>query len=595
LIKLRIRTQNERAARARKDPRLVKQLHVSETVAFPLELMTLATAVLANRGAGKTYFASVLTEELLSAGQQVIILDPVGVLWGLKSGYSIAVFGGDHADVPLQPHSGQALAKAVVEHGFSAIFDMSEMDNQEALGFAAAFLSELYRKNKQSCYVVIDEADIFAPQSSTKGNGPNALRAMQFLVRRGRARGLGCALITQRPQAIAKDVLTQCEVLVALRVSHPRDIDAIKEWVNTQASAAESKEVVQSLPSLPTGEAWFWAPSLKLFQRAKVRMRQTFDSSATPKPGQARMQPKHLEAVDLQKLGAQIAATVEEQKANDPAALKARIRELERARIEVVTDKSGETELREQLKAAQAESIDLRARMQAYAQKVCIETEQELRTLEGLARNLTEGLAAAQIRAKERIDGAPKDADVKKPPSSFRAAAGARNQSCERVIYDAPRLPAHRVVEGAPEVNGPKQQILNAIATFKHANVPARPAYIAGFCGTTVRARGFEENIRQLRKDGMVTTLNGVFDSNGYGHPSDLGSGWAALRAVLSDPQCKMLQAVRDTPRVTAESLAEFMGTTVRARGFEENLRRLRADELLTGGKDALTVAEWLR
>lgn len=310
-----------------------QELHVSADVAFPIGLMTLATAVLANRGAGKTYFAAVLTEELLSAGQQVIILDPVGVLWGLKSGYSIPVFGGDHADVPLRPDSGDALAKAVVEHGFSAIFDLSEMTNSGAIGFAADFLAELYRRNRQPCYVVIDEADMFAPQGATQGNGPKCLGAMQHLVRRGRARGLGCALITQRPQAIAKDVLTQCEVLVALRMNHPRDIGAVEEWIDTQASVAQSKEVVKSLPSLPTGEAWFWAPSLALFQRAKVRARQTFDSSATPKPGQARVQPKHLEAVDIAKLGTQIASTVEEQKANDPAALKKRIAELERERF----------------------------------------------------------------------------------------------------------------------------------------------------------------------------------------------------------------------------------------------------------------------
>lgn len=48
------------------------------------------------------------------------------------------------------------------------------------------------------------------------------------------------------------------------------------------------------------------------------------------------------------------------------------------------------------------------------------------------------------------------------------------------------------------------------------------------------------------------------------------------------------------TPGIDAESLAGFMETTIRARGFEENLRRLRADSLLVGGKDNLRVAEWL-
>jgi hypothetical protein len=569
----------------------LKQLHVSESVAFPLDVMTLATAVLANRGAGKSYFASVLAEELLTAGQQVIILDPVGVLWGLKSGYSIAVFGGDHADVPLQPHSGDALAKAVVEHGFSAIFDLSEMGNQEALGFAAAFLAELYRRNKQSCYVIVDEADIFAPQSSTKGNGPNALRAMQFLVRRGRARGLGCALITQRPQAIAKDVLTQCEVLVALRVSHPRDIDAIKEWVNTQASAAESKEVVQSLPSLPTGEAWFWAPSLKLFQRAKVRTRQTFDSSATPKPGQARVQPKHLEAVDIAKLGTQIAATVEEQKANDPAALKARIRELER----VLAHKAAEQPSTVDVDALRAENQRLRNQNGNLIDRMTSgwKLTGRLHHLAGV--NLAEQIDGLQTTCETMATQFAAILDELNPSrdTAVTLEAPATKASTEKSAI-APPVPVKRT-EGAAELNGPKQQILNAIATFKHAGVPARPAYIAGFCGTTARARGFEENMRQLRKDGMVTMNYGVLDSNGYGHPGDIGGGMEALRKVLSDPQFKMLEAVRRSREMAADTLAELMGTTVRARGFEENLRRLRADELFVGSKDNLQVAEWLR
>jgi hypothetical protein len=55
-----------------------------------------------------------------------------------------------------------------------------------------------------------------------------------------------------------------------------------------------------------------------------------------------------------------------------------------------------------------------------------------------------------------------------------------------------------------------------------------------------------------------------------------------------------MLEAVRSTPGVSAESLAEWMGTTPRARGFEENLRRLRSDDLLVGNKEKLHVADWL-
>jgi hypothetical protein len=61
-----------------------------------------------------------------------------------------------------------------------------------------------------------------------------------------------------------------------------------------------------------------------------VRPRETFDSSATPKPGEKAEKPKSLKEVDLEALGAQIKATVTRAKENDPAALKRRIRELEK-------------------------------------------------------------------------------------------------------------------------------------------------------------------------------------------------------------------------------------------------------------------------
>ena len=51
----------------------------------------------------------------------------------------------------------------------------------------------------------------------------------------------------------------------------------------------------------------------------------TFDSSATPRPGQARPAARRMAPVDLAALGEQIMATVERAKAEDPKALSAAI------------------------------------------------------------------------------------------------------------------------------------------------------------------------------------------------------------------------------------------------------------------------------
>lgn len=71
--------------------------------------------ILAKRGAGKTYTALVLVEELLGAGAQVVVADPVGVWWGPRAaangkdpGLPIVVMGGDHGDVPLEASAGRS-------------------------------------------------------------------------------------------------------------------------------------------------------------------------------------------------------------------------------------------------------------------------------------------------------------------------------------------------------------------------------------------------------------------------------------------------------------------------------------------------------
>jgi hypothetical protein len=99
---------------------------------LPLEVVTLATAILGQRGSGKSHTAACFAEEMAEAGQQAVAIDPTGAWYGLKSsadgnkpGYPFVVFGGDHADVPLEEHAGEIIARALVERGFSAIIDLS--------------------------------------------------------------------------------------------------------------------------------------------------------------------------------------------------------------------------------------------------------------------------------------------------------------------------------------------------------------------------------------------------------------------------------------------------------------------------------------
>lgn len=316
-----------------------KHLIISPDLSLPIDAVTQTFAILAKKGSGKTYSGSVLAEEMLSAGQVVVAVDPTGAWWGLRSsadgkkpGFPIVVFGGDHGDLPLNPLAGEMIAQAIAAKRFSAVLDLSLLRKGESVRFVTAFMETLYRLNREPLHLFIDEADDLCPQRM-QGDEARMVGAVEDVVKRGRKKGIGCTLITQRPADLNKQVLTQCEVLFALNISHPKDIAPINEWVRVHADESQAKQMIADLPSLPKGEGWIWSPSwLNEFKRIKIRKRTTYDSGATPTVGQTRIEPKRLAEIDVTALGEQMAKLAGEAKANDPKELKRRIAELEKAK-----------------------------------------------------------------------------------------------------------------------------------------------------------------------------------------------------------------------------------------------------------------------
>jgi DNA helicase HerA-like ATPase len=253
--------------------------------------VTETIAVLAKRGSGKTNYDVVFAEELLRLGQQVVVVDPVGATWGLAygangspSGGVLPLLGGDRGSELPDP---KELASLVAVERESYAVDLSHMRRSDQVGWFALFAKELYflkspEDRRTPCHLVVEETDVFAPQRPDEVQR-YSLDALEEIVRRGRSRGLGVTLSTQRASVLNKNVLTQVEMLVLLRMTSPQDRQAVREWVLVKGDEDEAYELLDSLPTLERGEAWFWSPGwLNLLRRAKVRHRQTFDSSKTP-------------------------------------------------------------------------------------------------------------------------------------------------------------------------------------------------------------------------------------------------------------------------------------------------------------------------
>jgi uncharacterized protein len=116
-------------------------------------------------------------------------------------------------------------------------------------------------------------------------------------------------LITQRPAVVHKDVLSQADILIAMKLTASQDRDAIGAWIEGQADRQEGKRILGDLPRLRRGEGYLWAPGHSILRRVEFPAIRTFDSSRTPKRGERLAIPRTLAPVDLTAITMALAAT----------------------------------------------------------------------------------------------------------------------------------------------------------------------------------------------------------------------------------------------------------------------------------------------
>ena len=346
--------------------RVIENQPTAETGAFPpcdlpADALDDRIAIVGTAGSGKTYAAKGFVERLLDMGARVAIVDPLGVWWGLRAsgdgnaaGFPVVVFGGRHADVPITAEMGSALGRLIATEVLACVVDLSELGSNAARRrFMAAFAEAVYEANAEPLHLVLDEADLWAPQRPIKG-WESLLGHIEEIVRRGRVRGFIPWLITQRPAVVHKDVLSQADILIAMKLTASQDRDAIGAWIEGQADRQEGKRILGDLPRLQRGEGYLWAPGHGLLKRVRFPPIRTFDSSCTPKRGERLATPRTLVGVDLTAIVAALAAaeTEDPKKTKNPllaaedrhhhqrleqelAAAKARITTLEEANREL--------------------------------------------------------------------------------------------------------------------------------------------------------------------------------------------------------------------------------------------------------------------
>ncbi len=281
------------------------------------DIFTTASAIVGIRGSGKTTDGVVLAEQAIRAGVPVAVIDPTGAWFGLKSsadgksaGLPVYVFGGRHADAPLEATAGPIIARFIVERGVPIVLDLSDLTEGIQRRFVGQFCETLYdlkARARDPLFVIVDECPRFCPQQMQKDlDLTKCVGAVEDIVALGRSRGLGCAIIGQRPATINKNILTQADNLFAMRTVGTQDRKAIDDWVTeAQGDQEQRNEPRPEYRRAQAGRGLLLVPAIfGIFKRVQFDNRTTFDSSRTPKIGEKRIEPKVFATVDLEALSA---------------------------------------------------------------------------------------------------------------------------------------------------------------------------------------------------------------------------------------------------------------------------------------------------
>ncbi len=253
------------------------------SVKVPINAATKTFAILAKRGAGKTYTGAVMAEEFAKNNIPFVVIDPIDVWWGLRvaadgkgKGLPVVVFGVQHEDILLKRDMGRKIAQAVVKENVSCVINTFGLPKAAQRHLLAEFADELININNTPRHIFIEEAHEFLPQRVFGGLGV-VFNAVSNLVVMGRNRGIGVTLINQRAATLNKDVLTQIDTLLAFQNTSPQDRKALADWVEYHSAEGDFKKFMDSLPSLPKGEGWIWSPEfMGVFEKIKIRKRETF-------------------------------------------------------------------------------------------------------------------------------------------------------------------------------------------------------------------------------------------------------------------------------------------------------------------------------
>lgn len=157
-----------------------------------------------------------------------------------------------------------------------SVMDLSGLEDAMADYVVFRLLTEIYSAREKNqfefpVFIFIEEAHRFIPSKESTLSKD----IIKKIAAEGRKFGVFLTLITQRPNKIDQDVLSQCNSQIIMRITNPEDQRAVRT-----SSERMSENLLRDLPGLNVGEAVIVGEITKAPVMVKIRQRETKEGGA---------------------------------------------------------------------------------------------------------------------------------------------------------------------------------------------------------------------------------------------------------------------------------------------------------------------------
>ena len=601
----------------------MSELRIADNLLLPAEVCTQTLVIFGKRGSGKSSTGARIAEQIGHAKVPFAVLDPPDAWWGIKSskdgkseGVKAYIFGGRHADLPLDASNGSLIADVLVDHRVNVVMSLRHFSNLERSRFVIEFADRLFQRNTEPLMLFCEEAHRLMPLDMREyGRGSRVeemVGKMLKLITEGRTSGIGVTAITQRPAALHSTARNQSEILIAHRIIGPHDRGAIEDWIKYHREEEKKGEVLASLGELKTGDAWVWAPDFPEehpigLRRVHFYAPDTFDSRRTPKAGEHRAEPKVIAPVDLEALKDKMSATIEKAKADDPKELRKQIVELKK-QAAVSGYKAGENIPAERLQAQYEKGVQAeRRRIRAEVGKPLSAIRQKLGKMLPLRIEVIEPGGIYKLDLGHGpladLDAVIEQLGKTAPVPSETSQPVQRPKEIGRLLPRIGKQTGRSEDNGSSEVGkGGVQRMLIALAQRPGLS----PRQLGVRAGLSSKSGTFGTYLAKARSNCWI-------EGEGKGKGSSLRITEAGRKALgsyeplptgselldywqreLGGGAAKMLDVLAEAyPKpITAEELGQLANLSHSSGTFGTYLSRLRTLELITGDRGALKASE---